>query len=43
VFAVATTQHGATVRGELEIDGDGFVVASRLGPPVATTSTRRPQ
>ncbi|HEX4423448.1 MAG TPA: amidohydrolase family protein [Kofleriaceae bacterium] len=42
VFAVATTQHGTTVTGELVVDAAGTVVAQTLDPPVATTITRRP-
>ena len=43
VYAVATTQGGLTVTGELVVDDAGFIVAQTLGPPVATTTTRRPR
>jgi imidazolonepropionase-like amidohydrolase len=43
VFAVTATQRGASVTGELVVDNTGFVVAQTLGPPIATTITRRPR
>jgi hypothetical protein len=41
VFAVAATQRGTTVRGDLVVDDAGFVVAQSFGPPISTTITRR--
>ena len=43
VFAVAATARGATLTEELVVDAAGDVVAQTLGPPLATTITRRPQ
>jgi hypothetical protein len=43
VFAVRATQGGTTTAGELVVDDGGFVVAQTLGPPAATSVTRRPE
>jgi hypothetical protein len=43
VFAVAATESGATITGELVVDTSGFVVAQTLGPPVNTSVARRPR
>jgi len=43
VFAVTTKIDKTVATGDLELDGDGFVVSRKVSAPFELVSTRRPQ